>query len=51
MQILVGDFGRGHLGSTEIKQVFVDNPRFKKAADMGVVSLCLSCQHAYARYA
>ena len=49
-KILVGDLRKGHLGSDDVirghQQVFANNSRLKKAIDMGVVSLCWSCQDA-----
>ena len=49
MQISVGDH-KGHLGSDDIirshQQFCVNKSRLKRAADMGVVSLCLSCEDA-----
>ena len=50
VQILVGDPHKGHLGSDDVirghEQVFADNSRLERATDMGVVSLCSSCQDA-----
>ena len=50
VQILVGDLHKGHLGSDDVirghQQVFANNSRLKRATDLGMVSLCSSCQDA-----
>ena len=45
VQILVGDLHRGYLGSPEVTNRFLLIPHCrKKAGDMAVDSLCLSCR-------
>ena len=46
MQILVSDLHRGDLGSTKVTNRFLLITHDEKATDMGVGSLCLSCQYA-----
>ena len=50
VQILVGDLLKGHLGSYDVirghQQVLANNPRLKRAKDVGMVSLCLYCHDA-----
>ena len=50
VQILVGDFHIGYLGSDDVirgrQQIFANNSRLKRAKDTSVVSLCSSCQDA-----
>ena len=50
VQTLVGDLHKGHLGGHLRPPTcfFANNSRLKRATstDMGVVSLCLSCQDA-----
>ena len=46
VQISVGDIHKVHLGSVGHQQVFANNSRMKRATDMSVVSLCLSCHEA-----
>ena len=48
VQILVGDLHKGHPVSDGVirghQQVFANNSRLKRVTDVGVVSLCSSCQ-------
>ena len=50
VQILVGDLHKSHLGLDDViggpQQFFANNSRLKRTTDMGVVSLCSSCQDA-----
>ena len=50
VKILVGDLHKGHLGSDDAiqghQQIFANNSRLERAIDMGLVSLCSSCQEA-----
>ena len=50
VNMMVGNLQKGHLGSDDVirghQQAFANNSRLKRATDMGVVSLCLSCHDA-----
>ena len=50
LQILVSGLLKGHLGSDDVirghQQFFANKIRLKRATDVGVVSLSLSCQDA-----
>ena len=50
VQILVGGLHKCYLGSDDVirghQQVFANNSQLKRSTDMGVVSLCSSCQDA-----
>ena len=50
VQILVSDLHKSHLGSDDVirghQQIFANNSRLERATDMGLVSLCSSCQDA-----